>query len=78
MAHTYDMPNITQAELEQLVRHNAACVAEPKQTMIGEHGPHAHRACMQDAFMAQVAERGMTVDDLDLLADKDIPQDRKG
>lgn len=78
MAHTNHMPNITQTKLEQFVGHDTARIAEAKQTMIGEDGPHAHRPGMQNALVAEVAERGMAMDDLDLLADEDLSENGEG
>jgi len=50
------MVHVTQAELKQLVRHNACGITEAKQRMIGEHCAQPHRSRMQDAFMTQIAE----------------------
>lgn len=66
------MVDIAQAELQELVRHYTGSVAEAEKRMVGEYSPEAHRSRMQDAFVAQIAERSMPVHDLDSLADEDL------
>jgi hypothetical protein len=46
MADTDDMIDVAQGELEQLVGQDTRSIGEAKQTMIGKHGPQAHRARM--------------------------------
>lgn len=72
MGYTNHMVHITQAEFEQLVCHDTPSIAKPEQTMISEDSAQAHRACMQYAFVAQIAERSMAVDDLNLLPNEDL------
>jgi hypothetical protein len=74
MRYTNNMPNIAQAELQQLIRHNTSCIAEAEQTVICKDGTKTHRPSMQQALMAQVAETTMTVHDLDSLSYEDLPQ----
>lgn len=73
-----DVVDVAEGEFEQFVRHDAGCVAEAEQRVVGEDGAQAHRARVQDALVAQVAERGMSVDNLDLLADEDLPEQWEG
>jgi len=47
MRHTNHMPDITQAEFQQLVRHDTRRITESEQAMIGEHGPQTHRPSVQ-------------------------------
>lgn len=49
------MVHIAQAELKQLVRHNARSIAEAKERMVSEHRPETHGPGMQDALMTQIA-----------------------
>lgn len=49
------MVHIAQAELQQLVRHNARSIAEAKERMVSKHGPKTHGPGMQDALMTQIA-----------------------
>ena len=74
MRDTDDMPNVTQAEFKQLVSQNTGRIAEAKQTMVCKHSMQAHRSRMQQAFVTEVAERGMSVNNLDLFPDEDLPQ----
>ena len=43
--------------------------------MIREDSSDAHGAGMQCGFPAEVAERGMSVYNVDLLTDDDVPED---
>jgi len=52
MRHADHMIYIAQAELQQLVRHNARSIAEAKERVIGKDRPQTHGPSMQDAFMA--------------------------
>lgn len=56
MRDTDDMINITQREFEQLIRHDTCGIAEAKERMISEDSPQTHRARVQNALVAQVAE----------------------
>ena len=74
MTDTYDMSNITQAELQELISENTSRIAESKETMVGEHSMQAHSSCMKKSFVAKIAQRSMAVDNLNLLSDEDLPQ----
>ena len=78
MAHTNHMPHVTQTKLEQLIRQNTRRVGKAKQTMIGKHRRQAHGARVQQALVTQVAQTGVAVHDLDVLADEDVAQDGEG
>lgn len=52
MAHTDDMVNITESELEKLVGEDASCVCKAKQTMVCEDCPQPHGSCMQYGLIA--------------------------
>ena len=41
------MPDITQAELQQLIRHDTRCITESEQAVVGEYGPQTHRPSVQ-------------------------------
>jgi hypothetical protein len=78
MAHTDTMIAIAQRELEKLVRKDTASVLEPEQTMIRHHRPQPHGPRMLYTLITQIAATSMAVDNLDLLADDDVPEDGKG
>lgn len=75
MANTDDMIHVAQGELEQLVGQNACSISETKQTVVGENCPQAHCARMQNGFMAKAAQTGMSMDDLNALADDNVAED---
>jgi len=47
MRYTNYMPHITQAEFQQLIRHDTRRITETKQAVIGEHGSQTHRPSVQ-------------------------------
>lgn len=75
MANTDDMINVAQGELEQLVGQNARSISETKQTVVGENCSQAHCARMQNGFMAKAAKTGVSMDNLDALADDNVAED---
>ena len=75
MADADDMVHIAQSKLQQLVGENAPSIREAKQTMIREHSPQPHGSRMQYSFMTEATKTGMSVYDLDALADYDIAKD---
>lgn len=72
------MVYVAQRELQKFVRHDTCSVTEAEQRVIGEHCSQTHCAPMKNAFVAQVAERGVAMDNLYLLANEDLSKDRKG
>lgn len=46
VANAYNMVDITQGELEELVREDARGVSEAEQRVIGEDGPQSHGPSM--------------------------------
>ena len=78
MTNAYDMPHITQAKLQQLVCQYTRRIAEPKQTVIGKHSDQSHRPRMQKSFVTKITEGCVTMNDLNVLANEDLPQDGKG
>ena len=74
MAHTNRMIHITQTKLQQLIRHDTRRITEPKKRVISEHSPQTHGPRMQDAFMAEITQAGMAMNDLDALTDEDLPE----
>lgn len=75
VADTNDMVDIAQGKLEQLVGEDAGSIGKAKEGVVGEDGPDAHGAGVQGGFPTEIAERGMSVYDVDLLTDDDIPKD---
>lgn len=74
MANAYYMINIAQAELQKFVRENRSCIGKSKKRMVREYCPQPHGSSMQDGFMTETAQTGMTVDNLNLFANDDIPE----
>ena len=68
------MVYVTQGELEQLVGENAGGVGEAKQTVVGEAGAQPHGAGVQDGLVAQGAQTGMAVNNLDALAQHNLAE----
>lgn len=75
MADTDDMVNVAQGELEQLVGQDAPSICEAKEAMICKNGPQTHGARMQDGLMTQATKTGMSVYNLDALADYNVAKD---
>jgi hypothetical protein len=68
------MPDITQTELQQLVRHDASSVGKAEEAVVRKHSNEAHSPGVEQAFVAQIAEGCMAVHDLDLFADENLSQ----
>jgi hypothetical protein len=77
MADADGMVDIAQCELEKLVCEDAACVREAEQTVVRKDGPQTHGPGMQYRLIAQTAQTGMAVYDLDALPNDDVAEDGK-
>ena len=77
MADANNMIHIAQSKLQQLIRQNARRIREPKKRMIRKHRPQPHSPSMQNRLMAQTAQTGMPMHNLNLLPQHDIPENRK-
>lgn len=75
MAYTDTMINITQGELQQLIRQDTRRISKPIQRMIRKHSPQPHRPRMQNRLMTQRAQTRMPMHNLNLLADANIAKD---
>jgi plastocyanin len=71
------MVDITQRELQELVRQYARGIREAKQTVVGEDGPQPHSPGMQYGLMTQAAKTGMSVYYFNALANHDVAKDGK-
>lgn len=71
------MSHVTQTELQQLVGHDAGRIAEAEETVICEDRVQTHGPRVQQAFVAQIAERGVAVHNLDLLTNENLAQQWK-
>lgn len=78
MTDTYDVPDITQAELKQLVSQYTSCIAKAEQAVISEDRVETHGPGVKKSFVTEVAQRSMTMDNLDLFSDENLAQDREG
>jgi len=74
MADTNDVINVTQSEFQKLVGQDAGSVCKSKERMIRKDSAQTHRPSMEDTFMTQAAEAGMTMYDLDLLSYDDVTE----
>ena len=68
------MVDVAEGELEQLVCEDAGGVGEAEQRVVREARLEPHGARVQDRLVAQAAEAGMAVHNLNLLADEDVAQ----
>lgn len=75
MTDTDDMVHITEGKLEQLVRQDGTCIGKAEQRMVRKHGAQPHGARMQNRLMAETAQTGVAMHDLDLLADDNVAED---
>jgi hypothetical protein len=75
MADTDNMINIAQSELQKLIGEYATSIRESKETMIRKDSPQAHGPRMQYGLVAQATKTGMSVYDLDALANYNIAKD---
>jgi hypothetical protein len=77
MGNADNVSNITQTELEQLVRHDTPRITESDKRMIREDRIQTHRPRMQNAFMAEIAQTGVAVDYLNAFPDEDLSEQRE-
>lgn len=77
MAHAYNMINIAQRELQQLVRENRSRVCETKQRVVRKHRPQPHRSRVQDSLMAETTQTGVSMHNLNLFPNHNIPEYRE-
>ena len=77
MANAYDMIYVAQGELQELVRKYSTGVREAKETVVCEDCPQPHGSSVQDGLVAQTAEAGMAVYDLDSFAYDDVAKHRE-
>lgn len=77
MAHAYHMINIAEREFQKLVGENRSRVCEAKQGMICKHSPQSHRPRMQDSLVAETTQTGVSMHNLDLLPNHNIPKYRE-
>ena len=69
--------NIGQKELQELVHVEAGEVGEAEERVVRVDALVAHRAPVQQAFLAEVGGRRVAVDDVDALADQDLAEERQ-
>lgn len=75
VADANDVVDVAEGELEQLVGQDTGSVCEAKETVVGEDGAQAHGAGVENGLVAQTAETGMAVDNVDALADDYVAED---
>lgn len=78
VADTDDVVHVAEGELEDLVCQDAGSIRKAKQRVICEDGTQTHGPTMENGLMTQSTQARMAVDNLDLLSDKDVAQDREG
>lgn len=74
MADTDDMIHVAQYKLQQLVREYARRVGKSKQAVIRKHRPQSHSPRVQYSLEAETTETAMTMDNLNLFANDDVPE----
>jgi hypothetical protein len=77
MTNAYNMVNIAQGKLQQLVCQYTPSICKAKQAMVCEYGPQSHSPRVQYGLMAQATKTGMSMYDLDALANHDVAKDGK-
>lgn len=77
MADTNDMVHIAQGEFEQLIGQNGPGIGEPEQRMVSEDSPKSHCPRMKDSFMTEAAHAGVSMHNLNLLANDDVAEYRE-
>lgn len=68
------MVHVAQRKFKQLVSHDAGGITEAKKRVICEDGAQTHRSGVENTLMAEIAERRVAMDDLDVLADEYLSQ----
>lgn len=71
------MIHITQCELQQLVGQDRSCIGKPEKRMVGEDSSKAHGSRVEDSLTTEATETGMAVDNLNLLSNHDIAENRE-
>lgn len=71
------MIHITQCKFEQLVCQDTRSIRETKKRMISKDRPQPHSPSMQDGFMTKTAQARMTMHNLNLLPNDNVPKDRE-
>ena len=71
------MIDITQRELEQLIRENTRRIGKSKQTMVRKDSPEAHGPGVQDSLVAQTGQTRMAVNDIDSFPQHNVPENGK-
>jgi hypothetical protein len=77
VAYTDDMVNIAEGKLQQFIGQDGPGICKTKKGMVGKNGPEPHGAGVQDTFMAEAAETGMAMHNLNLFSDHNVPEDGK-
>ena len=77
MAYAYRVINVTQCELQKFIGENRGRIGEAKERVIGEDGSQAHSARVEYGLSTEATKTGMTVNDLNLLANDNIAEYRK-
>ena len=77
MGHADDMVASGQRHTEQLIGQDGSHIGEAKQRMIRENGVDSHEFCVEQCLMGQWGEGRVSVDNVDVVAEKDGPEKGK-
>jgi hypothetical protein len=77
MADADRMVNITQGEFKQFISENRCRIGEPEERMIREDSPQSHSTGMEDSFSTKATQTCMTVNNVNVLSNNDIPEYRE-
>lgn len=71
------MIHITKCKLKQLIRQNTRRIRKPKERMIRKHRPQTHRPPMQNSLRTHTTQTSMSMHNLNLLPNNNIPENRE-
>jgi hypothetical protein len=71
----YNMVNVAEGELQQLVGQDASRICKSKQAMIRKNSSQSHCPCMYDCLVTKVAQASMSMHNLDLFSNDNVPED---
>lgn len=75
MADANDMIHIAENEFEKLVGQDTRRICKSKERVIRKHRPQPHSAGVQDTLMAEAAQTGMAMHNINLLPNHDVAED---
>ena len=77
VADADDMIHIAESELKQLVRQDTRCICESEERVIRENRSQPHGPSMQNGFVAKTTQAGVSMNNLNLLPNDNVSENRK-